>query len=134
MNLADVMEEIKDQLDTIPNLNCFAYPPDAIHPPAAIVSYPERYDFDETYNRGEDSMEIPVFIVVGRASDRATRDNLAKFCDGSGDTSIKQVIEAGTYSSFDSVRVMSVEFDVVDIGGKNYWAAMFRLDIAGNGA
>ena len=135
MNLANVMDEVKTQLATISGLNCFAYPPESIHPPAAIVSYPESYDFDNTYARGMDQVDLPVFIVVGRTTDGlSTRDTLAKYCDGSGAESVKQVLEAGTYTAFDSMRVMSVEFDVIDIGGNNYWAAMFRVDIVGSGA
>jgi hypothetical protein len=48
-------------------------------------------------------------------------------------TSLKDYIESGTYSSFDSVRVMSGEFDVVARGGVDYLAVALALDIIGNG-
>jgi hypothetical protein len=56
------------------------------------------------------------------------------YCAGSGASSIKAVLEAGTYTAFDTVRVARVEFDVLTIGGTDYLAALFDLDIIGDGA
>lgn len=134
MNLDDVMDAVSNQLDTITGLRCFAYPPDAVAPPAAIVSYPEEIVFDETYGRGMDRMSLPVVVVVGKVSDRATRDTIAAYTSGSGSSSVKAVLEAGTYSAFHTIRVESVEFDVVSIAGTEYLAALFTLDIAGSGS
>ena len=103
-------------------------------PPAAVVSYPETIDFDQTYGRGADKMTIPVVVVVGRASDRAARDALGAYCDGSGASSVKAVLESGTYTAFHTVRVESIEFDVVTIAAVDYMAALFDLDIAGSGS
>lgn len=134
MNLADIMDAIATQLDTITGLRVTAYPPDQVQPPAGIVTYPDSYTFDGTYGRGMDRITIPVVVVVGRVYDRATRDLIASYCDGSGTSSVKAVIEAGTYTAFDTVRVESVEFDVVTIAGTDYMAATFNLDIAGSGS
>lgn len=133
MNLADVMDQVATQLDTISGLRVFAFPPDHLNPPAAVVSYPDSYNYDETYGRGMDRISLPVVVVVGKVSDRASRDNLATYADGSGSDSVKAVVEAGTYTAFDTVRVESVDFDVVDIAGISYMAALFTLDIAGSG-
>jgi hypothetical protein len=128
------MDQVSTQLDTITGLRCFAYPPDSITPPAAIVSYPEDLPFDATYDRGADTVLLPVIVAVGKVHDRSTRDLVAAYCDGSGASSIKAVLEAGTYTAFDSLRVVSVEFDVVRIGSADYLSALFDLDIIGNGA
>ena len=58
--------------------------PDKIAPPAAIVTYPDSYTFDATYGRGSDTMTIPVVVLVGRVSARASRDKLAAYVDGAG--------------------------------------------------
>lgn len=134
MNLADVMQAVSDRLDTIDGLRCFAYPPATVSPPAAIVSYPHAYTYDETYGRGMDRMTLPVVVVVGKVSDRSARNQLGAYVDGSGAASVKAVLESGTYTAFDSVRVESVEFDVVPIAAIDYMAALFTLDIAGSGA
>ena len=133
MNLGDVMDAVATQLDTITGLRCFAYPPDSITPPAAIVSYPEEVLFDATYDRGADQLTLPVIVAVGKVHDRGTRDLVESYAGGSGASSIKAVLEAGTYTAFDTVRVARAEFDVVRIGGTDYLAALFDLDIMGDG-
>jgi len=117
MNLGEVMDAISTRLDSINGLRCFAYPVPTVTPPAAVVSYPDTVTFDETYARGMDRMSLPVVVVVGRPTDRSTRDLLAAYCNGSGASSIKAVVESGTYSAFDVVRVEGIDFDVVTIGG-----------------
>ena len=134
MILSDVMDELATQLGTISGLRVFGFPPDSVVPPAAIVTYPEQIDYDATYGRGADEMVLPLMVVVGKMSDRATRDLLSVYCDGSGDSSVKAVLEDGTYTSFDSIRVASVAFDVVTIGGTGYLNAEFTLQIMGQGA
>ena len=134
MNLANVMDAISDRLDTIAGLRCFAHPSGSVTPPAAIVSYPETYTFDETYGRGMDRLNLPVVVVVGKVSDRASRDALAAYCNGTGAASVKAVLESGTYSTFHTVRVASIEFDTVTIAGTDYIAALFDLDISGSGS
>jgi hypothetical protein len=134
VNLANVMQAVSDRLDTIAGLRCFGYPPGTVSPPAAIVSYPDHLTFDETYGRGMDRLTLPVVVVVGRPTDRSTRDRLTAYCDGSGTSSVKAVLESGTYTAFDVIRVTGIEFDTVSIAAVDYLAAIFDLDIAGHGS
>lgn len=135
MNLGAVMQEIADRIDTIAGLRVYAYPPNSIVPPAALVSYPDTYSYDETYGRGMDRItDLPVIVAVGKVSDRASRDKITQYVDGSGSASIKAVVESGTYTEFDVVRVTGVVFDVVTIAAVDYLGATFTLDIAGQGA
>lgn len=136
MNLADVMDAVAERLSVIDGLagRVFAYPPAAVTPPAAVVSYPDEYTFDATYGRGMDRMTLPVALVVGRPTDRSTRDRLAGYCDGSGVSSVKAALESGAYSVMDTLRVVSVSIDAVSIGGVEYAAALFELDITGPGS
>jgi hypothetical protein len=64
----------------------------------------------------------------------ASRDLVAAYADGSGARSVKAVLESGTYNAFDSIRVTGCEFDVLNVAGADYLAALFDLDIAGQGA
>lgn len=133
MNLSTVMDQVATQLDTIAGLRVHAYPPSTLTPPAAVVAYPDDYTFDATYGRGMDRMTLPVVVMVGKVSDRSSRDRLTDYLDGAGAASVKAVVEAGTYTAFDVVRVMDATFDVVSMGGVDYIAATFTLDIAGSG-
>lgn len=134
MNLGDVMDEVAGRLRAIPQLRVHPYPADSVNPPAAVVAWPERYDFDETYGRGSDRMTLPLLVVVSRVPDRAARDQLSRFCDGAGPASVKAALETGEAMSFDSVRVTRIEFDVVRIAENDYIAATFMLDIFGPGS
>jgi hypothetical protein len=134
VNVADVMQEIADRLATISGLRVYAFPADDIQPPAAVVTFPGSYVFDQTYGRGSDRLEMPVVVMVAKPYDRAARANLAPFADGSGASSVKAVVESGTYTTFDSARVTRVDFDVIAVAGIEYLAATFTVDIFGPGA
>jgi hypothetical protein len=137
MDLGDVMDQIGDRLDTITGLRVHRHPPSTISPPAAVVSYPEDYVYDAAFVRGMDQINgLPVIVLVGRVSDRASRDQISAYADGSGDRSVKAVLEANedSYTAFDTIRVASVEFDIIKIADIEYLGATFSLDIAGEGS
>ncbi len=135
MDLNDVADQLAERLDTINGLRVHAYPPPTVTPPAIVVGYPEQVDFDETYGRGMDRIpRWPIVAVVGKASERAARKKILGYASGSGPDSVKAVLESGTYAAFDTLRVVSVEFDVITIAGTDYISALFFVDIAGDGA
>jgi hypothetical protein len=134
MDLNAVMNQIGTRLDTIAGLRVHDYQADTITPPAAMIVMPDEIEFDKTYGRGMDKIMLPMLVVVGKASDRAARDNLAAYASGSGSVSIKAVVEGGTYTAFDVVRVARAEFDTVRIAGNDYLAALFDLEIFGSGS
>jgi len=134
VNLAAVMDEIGDRLATIDGLRVYRYPPDDATAPAAIVSYPDRGEFDAAYGRGMDKLTIPIVVVVAKPSARSARDRIAAYCDGSGPASIKQVLEAGTYTTFNTIRVTEFEIHVVTVGTTDYLAAVFSAEISGKGS
>lgn len=134
MKLADVMDELAEALRSIPSLSgrTYEYPNDSPPQPAAVVAYPEQINFDATGGRGSDVFDGPsVVVVVGRMTDRATRDNAAGYADGAGAESVKAAIEGHDYSSLDSVRVTSCTFDTYTIAEANHLALVFTLDIIG---
>lgn len=134
MILSDVMDELANAMGTIPGLRVHAFPPDVVHPPAAVVTYPDTYTYDETYGRGMDRLEIPIVVLVGKVSDRKSRDELGAYVDGSGPRSIKQALESGPHVAMDTVRVMTAEFDIISMAGVEYAAATLNADITGKGA
>jgi hypothetical protein len=133
MDLNAVVEELATRLDTITGLRVHSEPPGTIDPPAAVIAYPD-ITYDATYGRGMDRLELPIVLAVGRISDRISRKQVLEYVQGSGASSVKAVVESGTYTAFDTVRVASVVFDVITIAAVDYLAATFTLDIAGQGA
>lgn len=134
MNLADVMDEIGDALDGITGLRVYRWPAAEVTPPAAIVTYPDRVEFDGTFGRGMDRLTVPVVVVAGRASERAARDNLARFCDGSGALSVKAAVDGHEYTTAHTARTTQIEFDVFTMNGIDYVSAIFEIDVVGSGA
>lgn len=134
MNLADVMDELATRLRTIPRLKVHSQSGADLVPPAATVYYPTEYVYDETYGRGMDRMTLHIGIIVGAVVDRSARNTLAEYVNGSGSRSFKQVLESGEYATFDSVRVVAVDFGQEKVQNVAYIGAMFELDVAGQGA
>lgn len=134
MDVAAVMGEIGDALDQIAGLRVYPFPADSVTPPAAIVILPDEVTFDETYGRGMDRMTVQVLCVAGRQHDRSAADRVAGWLSGSGTSSIKAVVHGVPgWSSCDDVRVMRAAFDVATVGGTDYYAALFDLDVVGDG-
>jgi hypothetical protein len=136
VNLGDVMDEVATRLATIPSLagRTYAWPASSITPPAAFVAYPGPGTYDLSYQRGADRCEGSCLVVLGRPTDRSTRDLLTGYANGSGAESVKAAVDGdGTYASCDSVTVTAWDVDVVSLAGTDYLAAMFTLDIVGRG-
>lgn len=133
MNLADVMDQLAEQLGTIDGLRVIV-DDEKVRVPCAIVAMPSAYDFDATYGRGSDTMTIPVVVLVSGVVRRTVRRSLGAYCNGSGARSVKAAVEAGKYTAFDSVRVTGIQFDEYESAGDGYPAAIFSLDITGSGS
>lgn len=133
MDINAVMEQVGDRLAMIQGLRVHKEPPGTVNPPAAVVVFPD-ITFDLTYRRGMDTLSMPVVLVISKAVDRVSRQQVTPYVSGSGVKSIKAVLESATYSAFDVVQVASVEFGVAPIGAVEYLTATFTLTIAGKGA
>lgn len=134
MNLTSIREEIAAKLDAIDGLRAFAWPNSSTPPPVGVVMLPTRLDFDATFQRGADQLDVDVVVYVGRTDQRTSYDLISDYCAGSGASSVKAALETGTYTSFDSLRVRDVEFGVVTVAGVDYLAATFGVDLIGDGA
>lgn len=133
MNVGAVMDALAAAIDEIADLRVSAFPPDAIAPPAGFPGYPDPFTFDAAMGRGADRGTFPVYVAVGRASDRAARDALTPYMDGAGARSVKAAIEADRTlgGAASSVRVVSVSGIDLDVGGVRYVAASFVVDVVG---
>jgi hypothetical protein len=134
MNLTEVMSELGDQLDTISKLNVYRYSANKPSAPAALVSLPDDLNYLGAYGRGLDSMTLPVTVLVGKMSDSSSHRDMAAYANGSGARSVKQVLEAGTYTAMDTVVVESVDFLIYTVNDIDYLAAEFAVKITGSGS
>ena len=132
MNLATVMDEIGTAVDTIATLRVYPYNVKRITPPGAIVAWPD-ITYDTTMGRGSDRYTLPLWIIVGMIDDRTARDTLAGYLAGSGSSSVKAAVDGGTYTTA-TVRVMNSRVQVVTIAALDFTAAIFEIDVYGNGA
>lgn len=133
MILSRVMDEIGDVADTIDGLHVYRYPADEITPPAAMVTYPEAIEFDAAFQRGTDQWTGGLLVAGGRVWDRAARDQMSRYVSGDGAESIKAAFYAHDWQSCAYVRPVRATFDAIQVAGVEYIAALFELQIAGNG-
>lgn len=134
MNVADVMDELAAAVQRVPSLagRTYAYPVDDISEPAAFVPFP-AVDFDATYGRGSDDMDMTIVVIVGRLSDRSDRDRVVGYMDGAGGESIKAAVEGYEYTTIDYAHVASVATTDYTIAGVEYWALVFEVEVTGSG-
>lgn len=135
MRLEDVVADLADGLRSIDGMagRVYDFPPDTISPPAAIIAYPESGTFDGTYGRGMDSLVMPIVVITGRVTDRTARKRLAGFMSGEDGESVKRAIENHTATGYDDARVARFEVDPIVIGGVDYIAAIFDVEVFGQG-
>ncbi len=135
MNLKEVMEEIADKLKHFTGLNVFDYPVDSVTPPAGILSYPERIEYDVTYQAGEMMFwNLPVYMVTDRVDSKSARNQVAKWTDPNGVNSVKTYLDKENYNSCDDVQVVSATFDTMTVAGIDYLVAVFELNVTGEGS
>jgi hypothetical protein len=136
VDIQAVRVEIATLLGTITGLRAYEYAKGAVNPPAALVGYPERLSYVNTYARGQTvAADLPVLLLVGRASDRAAAIALGAYCAETGAKSIPAKLEgrAGLWTSCDVVTCAEASFPDVSVAGVDLLAAEFRLQIIGKG-
>lgn len=135
MDLEAVAGELADALGVIEGLSVPEWGVQRIHPPAALITLPDRIEYDDTYQRGADRIpDWSVVVLMARPTDPGARRSIAAYAAGSGPKSVKAAIEAHTYTACGEPRVTSADFDVLTYAGTDYLAAVFHLDITGEGA
>jgi hypothetical protein len=137
VDLFAVMTEVAAQIDTITGLRAYAWHQGTVAAPAALVGWPDRADYAQTYQRYQTRVpDLPVLVVVGKASERVAAKRLGEFVAETGAKSIpaKIMARAGSWVACDLVTVSWVGFPAVTLAGVDYLAAEFHLDVTGRGA
>jgi hypothetical protein len=136
MDLYAVKDELATVLKTITGLRAYAWAQGSVEPPAALPGWPDRLDYVQTYGRGQSHVEdLPVLVLVGKASERVAAKRLGEYVAESGAKSIPATLEGrtGSWTTCDVVTVAWVGFPAVTLAGVDYLAAEFHLDITGKG-
>lgn len=139
MDVYAVMAEVDTRLKTITGMRTTAIGADqAVLTPAAVQYLPDRWDFDQTYGRGVDTVtDLPVVIYLGKSNLRAAVKSILPYLAGSGAKSIKAKLDSATtpYTSCSDFQVVWAEVDYgARLAGTEYLAAIFHCNFTGPGA
>lgn len=110
------------------------YPVNLTTAPSAYVDYPTDIRYDQTYGRGSDAMTVPLAVLIGRKDDGRTATAVAAYAAGGGESSVKAAVESHQTTAWDVAVVTSADFDYVTVGAVPYVAAVFTIEITGQGA
>lgn len=132
MNPSTVRDGLKANLTTITGLRCYDTIPDSINVPAGIVGL-LSLSFDQALKRGLDSATVDVTVLVSRMSERSAQNKLDSLLASTGANSIKTALESDTTlsGSVSTSRVLSATPTVVQVGGIDYLAYSYNVEIYG---
>lgn len=128
--------------DGIGKLTCSGYVPDAITAPHFFVAEYEQ-DFDKVMARGLDELVFTCRVLVARADDRSAQRILDSMLSGSGQASLKAVIQVarGAPGEFalgglaHDLHVMRVQgYRWYEHAGSTYVGAELMIKVIGEGS
>jgi len=128
INLASVMDAIANTITEAGVTDrAYAWPVESVSPPCVVVGYPKELDFDVTFTRGSDRALFPVYVIVGKVSDRSARDVLSNVITGA--TGIKDALDGDLGGEVSTARVQDCQIEDVNVAGVAYLAAVFTLEV-----
>ncbi len=110
----------------------YGYPVPSPTPPCMIVGYPTKLDFDMTFHAlgtvGVVEITFPLWFLVGDVVDKASRDALSAIISGA--TGIKNLLDGAQGGAYlQTAEVVDCKIETMTIGGTEYLAARFDLDV-----
>ncbi len=92
-SVSTIAAALQTALETITGLRTAPYLSDTISPPVALVAI-EEVEFHGAFAGGDVTHRFTVFVIVGRASDRAGLEALEAYMSQAGTLSIRAALEA----------------------------------------
>ena len=131
LDLNAAMDAIGTRLKTIPGLRVYDFPPDALAVPAAVVAFPAAVEYDQAFVAGADSAVFTIHAVVGKVSDRASRDAIGAYVGRAGPSAVKTILEADPTLGgvIQTLRAERAELVTMTVGGVEYLAASFDVEV-----
>lgn len=142
MDVAAIRAAVPAAVGTaIPELTCLPYLPDAVPEPCFYAGEVE-IDFDRTYQRGMDEIELTCRLLVSRGDDLAGQARLDSYMAGSGPLSVKAALDAARGAPgqaalgglADDIHLRRVQgHRLYQVGNVMYYGAEFIVRIIGRG-
>lgn len=130
MLVGAVLDGLGAAVGELDGLRVYGYLADQVAPPAAVCTV-EAIEYDATMSRGADRGTFLVHVLVGRADARSARNALDPYLAGAGSSSVKEAVEADPTlgGAVSSTRVLGATVVVMSVGGIDYLAATFAVDV-----
>ncbi len=131
-----VRANLKTALSTISGLRVLDTIPDSANIPtqgALVVIGQLDMTFDFTLNRGFDSANVSVLVIVGRMSETAAQNRLDAFLASSGTSSIKAAIEADKTlgGAVQTLRVTQATSGTITVANIDYLSYRYEVTLIG---
>lgn len=135
ITISAVRDACVTQLSTITGLRTYDLIPDTVNVPAAVVGNLEL-TWDEAMHRGLDFASFDVLLITSRMSDRSAQDKLDAYLAGTGASSVKTVLEAGSPTgtlngTVSTVRVTRATPISLTIASIEYLAYRYEVEVYG---
>lgn len=127
-DLATVMDAIAAKLiaDGV-TTNAYGYPTAQMTVPCAVVGWPTNINFDMTFKRGADTIEFPIFFLVGGMLEKNARNGLSKVITGA--IGIKKSLDSNLSGAISSGHVKDCVVETFTMAdGTEYLAAKFTFE------
>lgn len=91
-SVQEIAEALGDALQTIGGLRVVPYLGDSISPPVALIAI-DNIDYHGAFGNGDREHTFTIFVIIGRASDRAGLQAMESYMSSAGSSSIRQALE-----------------------------------------
>lgn len=101
----------------------YDYPAESVQVPCSVIGYPEL-DQNVIFTSGKLQNTYPVYVLVGKASERAARDLISTYLHD-----IPPLLNAVTGGGIDYVNVDTAQLREVRVADGSYLAAVFSCSV-----
>lgn len=130
-SIAELRNEIAQNLATIAGLRTSEFIPDNPNPPIAIVQF-DRAQYHLDMGNGMTEYSFVVQLIVGRVDERTAQRNLDAYCSSTGSSSVLLAVESNRTldgKAFDCVVTEMSSYGPVLVNDTTYLGAEFQIRV-----
>lgn len=130
-SIAELRNEIAQNLATIAGLRTSEFIPDNPNPPIAIVQF-DRAQYHLDMGNGMTEYSFIVQLIVGRVDERTAQRNLDAYCSSTGSSSVLLAVESNRTldgKAFDCVVTEMSSYGPVLVNDTTYLGAEFQIRV-----